>query len=113
MGYGTAFTTEIYLNRQAFRSRYELDEKVKELEGYIESAKRELTAFAVATPRDVMAEKNEDGYVENPIDQILTRTRETFDWMEDNYRELNRLYLFQEFLDENPDADLKKMNDLN
>ena len=76
MGYGTAFTTEIYLNRQIFSSRYELDEKVKELEDMIESAKRELTAFAVGTPRDIMAEKNEEGYVENPIDQILRRTRE-------------------------------------
>lgn len=112
MGYGTAFTTEIYLNRQIFSSRYELDEKVKELEGYIESAKRELTAFAVGTPRDIMAEKNEDGYVENPIDQILTRTREAFDWMEDNYRELNRLYLFQQYLDENPGVELGKLNDL-
>lgn len=112
MGYGTAFTTEIYLNRQIFSSRYELDEKVKELEGYIESAKRELTAFAVATPRDIMAEKNEEGYVENPIDQILARTREAFDWMEDNYRELNRLYLFQQYLDENPDVELGKLNDL-
>ena len=113
MGWGTAFTTEIYLSRQVFSSRYELDEKVKELEEHIESAKKELTAFAVATPRDIMAEKNEDGYVENPIDQILRRTRETFEWMEGNYRELNRLYQFQEYLDENPDVDIEKINDLN
>lgn len=112
MGYGTAFTTEIYLNRQIFSSRYELDEKVKELEDMIESAKRELTAFAVGTPKDIMAEKNEEGYVENPIDQILRRTREIFEWMEDNYRELNRLYLFQQYLDENPDVELGKLNDL-
>ena len=109
MGYGTTFTTEIFLNRQLFDSRYELDEKVKELEDFIESAKLELTAFAVATPKDVMAEQNEDGYVENPIDQILRRTRETFDWMEDNYRELYRLYQLQEYLDENPDVDIKTL----
>jgi len=113
MGYGTTFTTEIYLNRQIFNSRYELDDKIKELENHIESAKRELTAFAVGTPKDIMAEKNEDGYVENPIDQILRRTSETFEWMEDNYRELNKLYQFQEYLDENPDVDIKKINDLN
>lgn len=113
MGWGTSFTTEIYLSRQVFSSRYELDEKVKELEEHIESAKKELTAFAVATPRDIMAEKNEDGYVENPIDQILRRTRETFEWMEDNYRELNKLYQFQEYLDEKPDVDIEKINDLN
>ena len=113
MGYGTLFTTDIYLNRQIFNSRYELDERVKELENLIEMSKRELLAFAVSTPKDVIAEKNEDGYVENPIDQILRRTAEIFEWMEDNYRELNRLYQFQEYLDENPDVDIEKMNDLN
>lgn len=112
MGYGTPFTTEIYLNRQIFNSRYELDDKIKELEGYIESAKRELTAFAVSTPKDVIAEKNEDGYVENPIDLILRRTAETFEWMEDNYRELNKLYQFKEYLDENPDVDLNQFKDI-
>lgn len=113
MGYGTLFTTEIYLNRQIFSSRYELDIRVKELEDMIGSAKKELTAFAVGTPKDIITEKNEDGYVEHPIDQILRRTGETFGWMEDNYRELNRLYQFQEYLDENPDVDIEKMNDLN
>lgn len=112
MGYGTTFTTEIYLNRQIFNSRYELDERVKNLESYIESAKRELTAFAVGTPKDIMVEKNEDGEIENPIDQILRRTSETFEWMEDNYRELYKLYQFQEYLDENPDVDIKTLNDL-
>lgn len=112
MGYGTAFTTEIYLNRQIFQNRYELDEKIKEIEGFIESSKRELTALAVSTPKDVMAEKDSDGYVENPIDQILRRTAEIFEWMEDNYRDLNRLYQFQQYLDENPEVDMEKLNDI-
>lgn len=112
MGYGTAFTTEIYLNRQIFQNRYELDEKVKEIEGFIESSKRELTALAVSTPKDVMAEKDSDGYVENPIDQILRRTAEIFEWMEDNYRDLNRLYQYQQYLDENPEVDMEKLKDI-
>jgi len=61
MGYGTLFTTDIYLNRQIFESRYELDEKVKELEKFIEMSKQELLALAVSTPRDVIAEKDESG----------------------------------------------------
>lgn len=113
MGYGTEFTTDIYINRMVFNSRYELDDKIKELENYIELSKRELLAFAVSTPKDVITEKNEDGEIENPIDQILRRTSEAFEWMEDNYRELNKLYQFQEYLNENPDVDIKKLNDLN
>jgi len=111
MGFGTHFTIDIYLNRQIFSSRYEVDEKVKELEKFIEMAKQELLALAVATPKDVITEKNEDGYVEHPLDQIVRRTRETFEWMEDNYRDLHKLYQFQEYLDENPDTDLEQFKD--
>jgi hypothetical protein len=112
MGYGTLFTTDIYLNRQIFESRYELDEKVKELEKFIEMSKQELLALAVSTPRDVIAEKDESGYPQNPIEEVLRKTRETFEWMEDNYRELNKLYQFQEYLDENPDVDLNQFKDI-
>ena len=112
MGFGTSFTADIYLNRQIFESRWELDERVKELEGFIESAKQELTALAVATPRDVIAEKDESGYPQNPIDEVLRKTREIFEWMEDNYRDLHKLYQFQEYLDENLDIELKQFQDI-
>jgi hypothetical protein len=111
MGYGTSFTADIYLNRQIFESRYEVDEKVKELEKFIEQGKQELLALAVSTPKDVIAEKDTDGYPQNPIEEVLRKTRETFEWMEDNYRELNKLYQFQEYLDENPDVDLNQFKD--
>ena len=112
MGYGTLFTTEIYLNRQIFQNRYELDERIKEIEGYIESAKQELTALAVSTPKDVIAEKDEEGYVQNPIDEVLRKTKGIFEWMEDNYRDLNRLYQYQQYLEENPDVDINQFSDI-
>ena len=112
MGYGTAFTTEIYLNRQIFQNRHELDERIKEIEGYIESAKQVLTALAVSTPKDVIAEKDEEGYVQNPIDEVLRKTKETFEWMEDNYRDLNKLYQYQQYLEENPDVDINQFSDI-
>mgnify|MGYP003654158949 CR=1 FL=1 len=112
MGYGTSFTAEIYLNRQIFNSKDELNERIKELEGYIESAKLELTALAVSTPKDVIAVKDESGYIQNPIDEVLRKTRETFEWMEDNYRDLNRLYQYQQYLEENPDVDINQFSDI-
>jgi hypothetical protein len=111
MGFGTAFTTEIYLNRQLFNSRYELDETVKELEGYIESSKRELTALAVATPKDIIAEKDESGYPQNPFDEVLRKTSEIFEFMEENYSNLNKLYQYQQYLDENPEVNVSQFHD--
>ena len=112
MGWGTSFTTEVYINRQVFNSKDELNERIKELEGYIESAKQELTALAVSTPKDVIAEKDESGYIQNPIDEVLRKTREIFEWMEDNYRDLNRLYQYQQYLEENPDVDINQFSDI-
>jgi len=112
MGYGTAFTTEIYLNRQLFENRYQLDERIKELEGYIESSKRELTALAVATPKDIIAEKDDSGYPQNPFDEVLRRTSEIFEFMEENYRDLNKLYQYQQYLDENPNVSMEKFKDI-
>lgn len=112
MGYGTSFTTEIYLNRQIFNSKFELKDRIKELEGYIESAKRELTAYAVATPRDIITEKDESGYSQNPIDEVLRKVNEILEWMEDNYQDLNRLYQYQQYLEENPDVDINQFTDI-
>jgi hypothetical protein len=112
MGFGTAFTTEIYLNRQLFENRYQLDERVKELEGYIESSKRELTALAVSTPKDIIAEKDDSGYPQNPFDEVLRRTSEIFEFMEENYRDLNKLYQYQQYLDENPNVNMEKFKDI-
>lgn len=112
MGYGTSFTTGIYLNRQIFSSKFELEDRIKELEGYIESAKQELTAYAVATPRDIIAEKDESGYNQNPIDEVLRKVRDSFEWMEDNYRDLNLLYQYRQYLEENPDVDINQFKDI-
>lgn len=112
MGYGTAFTTEIYLNRQIFQNLYELDERIKEVEGYIESAKKELLALAVSTPKDVIAEKDESGYPQNPIDEVLRKTSEIFEWLEDNYTELHKLYQYRQYLEENPDKEIKQNHDI-
>lgn len=112
MGYGTSFTTEIYLNRQIFKSKHELDTKIEEVEKYIESAKSELIAYAVATPRDIIAEKDESGYVQNPIDEVLRKVHETFEWIEDNYKDLNKLYQYQQYLEENPDIDINQFSDI-
>tara|TARA_R110000868_G_scaffold265282_5_gene524102 strand:+ start:1028 stop:1366 length:339 start_codon:yes stop_codon:yes gene_type:complete len=112
MGYGTSFKTEVYINRQIFNSKYELAERIKELEGSLESAKRELTAYAVATPRDIIAEKDESGYIQNPIDELLRKVHETFEWMEDNYRDLNKLYQYQQYLEENPDVNINQFSDI-
>jgi hypothetical protein len=110
MGWGTSFTSDVYLSRESFSSRYELDSKVKQIEGWINNYKQELIAYAVATPKDVMAPVNEDNIPEHPFDMILRRVNEIFDTLNDLYNELNKLYQLQEYLDDNKDIDIKTLN---
>ena len=112
MGFGTEFTTEIYLDRKIFNTRYELDQEIKEIESDIESIKKELTAMAVGTPKDIMSEKNEDGYIQSPFDQVLRRTTELFEQLEENYSLLNKLYQYQQYLEENTALEMDSDHDI-
>lgn len=112
MGYGTAFTIDVYINRQIFSNKYELENRIEEVEDYINSAKKELLALAVSTPKDVIAEKDESGYPQNPIDEVLRKTSEIFEWLEDNYTELHKLYQYRQYLEENPDKEMKQNHDI-
>jgi hypothetical protein len=111
MGWGTTFNVEIYLNKKVFTTRYELDDKVKEIENYIEDYKKELIAFSTGTPKDMLNTKNDDGFNEHPIDIILRRTSEIFEMMEEYYSELSNLYLLQEYLNENPTINISDLSD--
>jgi hypothetical protein len=44
--------------------------------------------------------------------ESLEKQREIFEWMEDNYRDLNRLYQYQQYLEENPDVDINQFSDI-
>lgn len=60
----------------------------------------------------LLQKKNEEGYIQNPIDEVLRKVNETLEWMEDNYRDLNRLYQYQQYLEENPKVDINQFSDI-
>lgn len=113
MGFGTTFTTEVYLNRKIFNSKYELDDKIKEIKNFIDLNKKELLALAVSTPKDVFSSENKEDFIEHPLDMIINRVNEILESLDDYYFELNGLYMLKEYLNENPDVDISKLNDLN
>ena len=54
MGWGTAFNTEIYLNRKIFNHKYEVEDEIQQNEKYILDSITKLKMFVSANPRDIV-----------------------------------------------------------
>ena len=98
MGWGTDFNTNIYLNRQVFISKLEVDDKISELTQKIEDNKSLLKMYASSTPNDIIPEDWND----DPIGWINTQINSIYDSIEEDVVTRYKLNLYSEYLEENP-----------
>jgi len=98
MGWGTEFKIDIYLNRQIFTSKLEVEEKIAELDKNIENSKSMLKMFAASTPNNIVSIDWKDDaiiWLNNEVNNIFESiTEETI--------EKHNLQLYLEYLEENP-----------
>lgn len=59
MGWGTDFKTNVYLNRQIFKNKQEVEDAIKEKEEQIQTDTELLLMIAMANPKDLV-EEDED-----------------------------------------------------
>lgn len=81
MGFGTDFKTNVYLNRQIFRNKQEVEEAIKEKEKQIQSNTELLLMIAMANPKDLVTEDEDVLYsarnrVTDHINEIISTQRE-------------------------------------
>lgn len=96
MSDGTFFKPEIYLNRKIYRSRYELDGEIQDLEKDLQAIKEKFKMFAIATPKDIMQG-------EDILWAINTELSELWDALEEAMRDLTLIRLFKDHLEETGD----------
>jgi hypothetical protein len=106
MGWGTQFTTDVYLSRMSFDSKWELRDKIKEEEESIKSIQLEIAMMVAATPKDIVT----DSDTENAVTNLKFKLNELFEWLEETYFLLAKLYQLQQYLEENPDVDIKTLD---
>ena len=97
MGWGTDFKADVYLNRQTFSSKFEVEDKIEELSQSIEDNKSILKMYASSTPSAIVPDDlKEDtiGWLNNEINMI-------FDTLQEEIVERYNLNLYLEFLEEN------------
>lgn len=63
MGWGTTFTSEIYLSRKYFDTVYDIEEYIKEKEEDIKAVERQLLMYASSTPKDIIPDGWKDDRV--------------------------------------------------
>lgn len=82
MGWGTTFTTDIYISRRHFDSLADLDDAIKEYEDSIAWIEKRLLMFAASPPGD--------------ISELQFEVEEIIENLKHDITEVNRLYLLRE-----------------
>lgn len=96
MGWGTDFTTNIYLSRQIFKSSFQLEDKIKEIEKEISEIKSKILMYASSNIKDILPEE----WNNEPIHFIQVNVTEDLDLLEEKIIELYNLMLYKQT---NPD----------
>jgi len=96
MGWGTDFKADVYLNRQTFSSKFEVEDKIEDLSKSINDNESILKMYASSTPSAIVPEDlKEDtiGWLNNEINMIL-------DTLHEEIIEKYNLKLYLEYLEE-------------
>ena len=96
MGWGTSFKADIYLSRITFSNKYELEDKIRENDKWIEDAKKRIQMFVAATPKDII----DPEWKEQPIDWLVNSTEGWFEVIQDTIAENVRLNLYLDYINE-------------
>lgn len=89
MGWGTDFKASVFLNREVYSSKHQLEDAIAERESNIQNNREILLMIAMANPKDLVAEDEDVVYANrNRVNDIVE------DILEEQYKiTLERLYL--------------------
>ena len=104
MGWGTTFTTDIFLSRMSFDSKSEVEDKITEINNYVDICKTNIKLYASSTPRDIIPEDWKD----EPIQWINNKLDEEFNSLSEYENELRLLNQYLNYLEENDINIIKK-----
>lgn len=93
---GTSFKTDIYLRGGYFSSKYEVKDKIKENQKYIQMSIEKLKMFVSANPKDII----DPEWKEEPINWLSNQIDDLIETIEEFSQENFRLYLYLNYIDE-------------
>ena len=102
MSWGTEFQTDIYLSRQEYKTKYEVEDRIKEIDLVINECEATLKMYASATPKDIVP----SDFSEEPINWLNRQIDEQFEIYREYLLDRYRLELYLEYL--NDGGEIKK-----
>lgn len=75
MSWGTSFKADIFISRENFNSKYEVEDKITECNDFIAEDTRKLAMLSVSSPRDVMPNDEDSSpiyYMNNMVSELVS-----------------------------------------
>ena len=95
MSWGIDFKADIFLSRQSYDNKLQVDDRIRELNEDIKELESEIKMYASATPKDIITEETDSviSSINRNLDDVLERYNE---YLLDMYR----LQLYLEYLND-------------
>lgn len=107
MSWGIDFKADVYLSRESFISKLELEDTIEECYKDMEDVKQRIAMYMSSSLSEVVPEEWEG-------DKITFLRNELADLLEsynDYFKRALKLEMFLEYLENNPDKDVKEISD--
>lgn len=106
MGWGTAFNTEIYLSKQIFQHKWEVEEKIQENEKWISDCITKLKMLAIANVKDII----DPEWKEESVTWINNQVNDLMGMIEESSFENYRLNMYLDYINEKCNGEIPKRN---
>lgn len=107
MSWGIDFKADIFLQRESFISKLELEDTIEECYNDMEDVKKRIAMYMASSLKEVVPEEWEG-------DKILFLRNELSDLFElydSDFKRVIKLEMFLDYLGDNPDKDIKEISD--
>lgn len=104
MGWGTAFNTEIYLNRKIFNHKYEVEDEIQQNKKYILDSITKLKMFVSANPKDIV----DIDWKEEPINWLSNQVDDLIEFIKECSFENYQLEKYLDYINEECNGEIPK-----
>jgi len=96
MGWGIEFKSDIFLSRQSYSSKSEVEDKISEISESIVDCESKLKMLAIATPKDIVSTEDSGDMINFFNDEVLGLVEELEELTVNRFK----LNLYLEYLNE-------------
>ena len=99
MTWGTDFSIDIFLSRQEYKSKFDVEDKIKELDEQINDCESQIKMYVSATPKDIVPSE----YSEEQISWLNNQINEHLEMYREYITDRFKLELYLEYLSQKPE----------